>query len=208
MYGSKGQKHRKVYESKKMIFKLPTNTDWMVRQMSLEPMRQYAEEVFGIVFSHKPDYKNALEIGAAWGVSTLSILRAGSGKLTSVDILSSVETPNEVKANHLQGRHEFICQDSHDFWKENKQAFDLIYIDGSHLYEDVINDLFRAWEWLTPDGLLVIDDYVHKNNNQFNPNAKEPTYGVSFAIMQLIQKKHITKIGATDKVFYTWRSQP
>lgn len=37
---------------------------------------------------------------------------------------------------------------------------DLVYIDGSHDYEDVRDDLRRAWDCLAPSGILFGDDYV------------------------------------------------
>jgi len=40
-----------------------------------------------------------------------------------------------------------------------KRAFDLIYVDGSHLGLDVLVDAALAWQLLTVGGVLIFDDY-------------------------------------------------
>lgn len=39
-------------------------------------------------------------------------------------------------------------------------AFDLIYVDGSHLRDDVMVDSLLAWPLLRPGGVLIWDDYA------------------------------------------------
>ena len=43
---------------------------------------------------------------------------------------------------------------------ERGEKFDLIYIDGEHLRDDVLIDSVMAWHLLRPDGILVWDDYA------------------------------------------------
>lgn len=52
---------------------------------------------------------------------------------------------------------------------------DLIYIDGSHEYEDVKIDLKYYWELLKPGGIMFGDDYnwVKKAVNEFSINNKK-----------------------------------
>lgn len=45
------------------------------------------------------------------------------------------------------------------YLKKNKIQADLIYIDGSHEYEDVKQDLEHYYELLSPRGLICGDDY-------------------------------------------------
>ncbi len=40
---------------------------------------------------------------------------------------------------------------------------DLIYVDGSHLFEDVFVDVFYAWKLLNDKGLLLLDDSNDSN---------------------------------------------
>ena len=44
-------------------------------------------------------------------------------------------------------------------WRRTTQAFDLIYIDGSHMRDDVLLDSVLAWRLLAPDGVCIWDDY-------------------------------------------------
>lgn len=47
-------------------------------------------------------------------------------------------------------------------WLENKKIFfDLIYIDGSNDYRDIILDLESSWPLLKEDGVIFGDDYNH-----------------------------------------------
>lgn len=185
-----------------MSFKLPTKTDWMEQQMSQEPDRQYAEDIYTAVKLAKPEYKLALEIGAAWGISTLAILLAGDGHLTSIDKDPTVKAPSEVEANGLNHRWAFSAQDSASFWDENRTEFDLIYVDGSHLYADVLNDLFSAWEWLKDDGVLLIDDVIHVKNRVVDVNATEMTYGIALACWELVFKKGIQNVYTEGRLLY------
>jgi predicted O-methyltransferase YrrM len=41
-----------------------------------------------------------------------------------------------------------------------EDAFDFIYIDGSHQAKDVLTDACMAWQLLKPGGIMVFDDYL------------------------------------------------
>jgi predicted O-methyltransferase YrrM len=43
---------------------------------------------------------------------------------------------------------------------QDHEAFDLIYIDGSHTRDDVLIDSVLAWRLLAPDGVCMWDDYT------------------------------------------------
>jgi len=43
----------------------------------------------------------------------------------------------------------------------NKLKFDLIYIDASHDYQDVLEDINNASRLLKDDGIMAINDYVY-----------------------------------------------
>jgi len=45
-------------------------------------------------------------------------------------------------------------------------AFDCIYVDGSHLAQDVLRDLVMSWDLLKDGGVLAIDDYVWKTTRE------------------------------------------
>lgn len=185
-----------------MPFKLPIKTDWMQEQMDHEPSRSYAEDIYRLTKKFKPDYKEALEIGSAWGISSLAILGAGKGRLSSVDP-DETHAYEEVRVNGYSGRWQGIKARSKGFWEENDKRYDLIYIDGSHLFEDVYMDLNEAWKRLDKGGLLMIDDWTHKLNKDVDVNAMEPIFGVSYALCLFIAEQDIRRQRTTMKIWST-----
>ena len=161
-----------------MNWSIPVQTEWMRSQAGHEPSMQYAKDIYKVASKLK-DF-TALEIGAAWGLSTLAILEAGAKHLTSVDPNIMAEGQNEAIANGYDITWYQIK--SEVFWKEHTEKFDLIYIDGSHLYEDVKNDLYEGWEHLNDGGILMADDWQHPKNIVVEGN--QPEYGVSLACFE------------------------
>lgn len=168
-----------------MSFKLPEKTEWMVEQNNHTATLEYAQEINAVVAEQ--GYTRALEIGCIWGVSTLSILLAqDNGTLLSVDPIPqtnpSMHALVEVRYNELQDRWSSFEGRSSKFWDQNKSKFDLIYIDGSHNYEDVRLDMFAAWICLERHGIMLIDDYLHDHNH-------DSDYGVSLAVLEFMHAK-------------------
>lgn len=182
---------------------MPEVTEWAKEQNLHEPTRSYGEEIYEIVKDFK--YENALEIGSAWGVSAMAILMAGQGKLTSVDVDINNHAISEVKANGLEQRFISHIQDSKDFWKQNRQTFDLIFVDGDHRYEGVRHDMFEAWKVLDNNGLIIFDDICHKSNRSVDLNGKFSEYGVSLAAWEFIKEHNITKIHTTTRLLYIFK---
>lgn len=58
---------------------------------------------------------------------------------------------------------------SSDFFKNNNKNFDLVYIDGSHMRDDVFYDAIESYKVLKNGGILLFDDFlgssVFDNNN-------------------------------------------
>lgn len=183
---------------------LPIKSDWMKRNMVHEPTRQYAQEIYELV--KLSNYKEALEIGSCWGVSALSILTAGEGHLTAVDS-GKTHFLNETELNGFTERCTYHEMRSDNFWQNNKKKFDLIYIDGSHLYDDVKNDLFEAWKVVNPKGLLMWDDYDHPANRKVDLNQKFSEYGVSLASWEFIKANNITKIHTGARLLYIYKAE-
>lgn len=46
-----------------------------------------------------------------------------------------------------------------DSLAESGAAFDIVYVDGSHMRDDVMVDSILAWRMVRPGGLLIWDDY-------------------------------------------------
>ena len=47
---------------------------------------------------------------------------------------------------------------SDDFFKQNKSTFDLIFIDGLHVYEQVLKDIENSLKVLNDNGVILIHD--------------------------------------------------
>lgn len=183
-----------------MNYLLPEKTEWMKKQNLHEPTRLYAEELNSIISNSIWD--NALEIGNAWGVSTLVILKHARG-LVSVDPDETTHALREVKANDLENRFNWIKTRSKDFWKQNQQSYDLIFLDGSHNYEDIYLDLFEAWKVIKDNGRLIIDDVTHRKNYYTGDDDKNHAdYGVAFATWEFIKDHNITHIHTTKQLVY------
>lgn len=54
----------------------------------------------------------------------------------------------------------------------NREKYDFIYIDGSHLAKDVLLDTILAWQLLKTGGIMFFDDYelsIFPNNPEMDP---------------------------------------
>lgn len=184
-----------------MNWQIPVKTAWMQKQSEHLPSMNYAKDIY-VTASIMPKGFKALEIGMAWGFSTLALLEAGAGHLTSVDPNTLAMGASEAQANGYSS-HVWTCQRSEQFWNENQDVkFDLIYVDGSHLYVDVVNDLYEAWKRLKSPGLLMIDDWEHKKNIKAEGDTSE--YGVSLACFEFWRdhQKEIKDVDIQGRVLW------
>ncbi len=188
-----------------MKWLLPEKSDWMREQNKHEPTRSYGQEIFEIV-QERPHF-SALEIGSAWGVSALAILMGTEAQLTAVDPDETNHAIIEVPLNGYDARWHFRLMRSDQFWQENNRTFDLIYLDGSHLYEDFKNDVFEAWKVLSPNGMLICDDICHKANRGVDTNGKFSEYGISLAAWEFVKEHKITKIHTTTRLLYIYKDE-
>jgi predicted O-methyltransferase YrrM len=126
-----------------------------------------------------PKSKRVLEIGSGWGIFSRAVLEKNA-KLTTIDKLSNRE---EFIARTDGFKFERIIGASKDVLpKLSVKYYDFIFVDGSHLYEDVINDLRLSWDMLLVGGLLLIDDVLH-------PHNFDDDYGVSRALWDFMNEK-------------------
>jgi predicted O-methyltransferase YrrM len=118
-------------------------------------------------------YKNILEIGMANGLSALYITQAlhenGGNKLISIDPFQSTQWKSAGVQNlqnaNLDKYHELIEKKDYialpELLAQNKE-FDLIFIDGMHLFDYTLIDVFYSILLCRIGGIIVIDDILHK----------------------------------------------
>jgi predicted O-methyltransferase YrrM len=146
-----------------------TATDGTVHQpFPVSIKRNEGEALYHLVRTIKP--AATLEVGTAWGLSTLFICQALAdnplplGHHTAIDPYQSrfhymgLENIKRAGLHHLL---TFIEQSSHlalPQLVQQKKSFDVIFIDGSHLFDGVFVDFFYADQLLPVGGHLVFDD--------------------------------------------------
>lgn len=55
---------------------------------------------------------------------------------------------------------------SDDFFRQNKNTYDIIFIDGLHEHEQVSRDIYNAIEILEPNGVVVVHDCNPRNERE------------------------------------------
>ena len=73
-------------------------------------------------------------------------------------LFDSVPVLNKIGVDPVSGGN--IRKTSDEFFLENQQSFDVIFIDGLHTYEQVRKDVINALAHLTPNGFLVLHDML------------------------------------------------
>ena len=122
---------------------------------------QVLEEIRNDTFS-------VLEIGTFAGVSLICILQILSkADGTAIDQWKNYEEvfDDNVRKANMENRIHKIKGDSGevlmDLFIQDKR-FDFIYVDGSHRATDVFFDCVLSWKLLNKGGILAIDDYLYK----------------------------------------------
>lgn len=173
----------------------------MKSQAEHQPSHDYARDIYNAVKEFNRGNFAALEVGGAWGLSTLAILEAGAKHLTTVDPNLNCKCSEEAIVNGYKDKHSWTVCRSDQFWAENKDGdYDLVYIDGSHIYKDVKNDLAEGWKRLKKGGVMLIDDWDHKFNIKVVDVMDTPEYGVSYACCEFLSKNKVDDIQVRGRV--------
>jgi Predicted O-methyltransferase len=122
--------------------------------------------IFDLCRKVKPEA--TLEIGMAYGFSTMFFLAAlkanRSGRHTAVDpyqdhwhgigkaLIAKLQISDQCQASDELGVQAMVR-----FGLE-KRSFDVIFIDGSHRFDDVLVDFTLAAQICAPGGYIVMDD--------------------------------------------------
>ena len=124
-----------------------------------------------------------LEIGSFEGRSAVFVGELENVKeITCIDSFEGSDEHNDVNfdlvyknclenLNKLNTPFNLIKDTSHTFFQNNNKKFNVIYIDGSHFYDDVKKDFSNSMSCLKDGGILICDDFywlVYKKLEQ-NP---------------------------------------
>ncbi len=121
---------------------------------------------------------SVLEIGMAWGMSTLhlqeALLSQGAGAQTHV-VVDPKQTSKYRGVGEQMLRAARVAQfvEFHQDYSEfllprlvcEGRVFDFVFIDGGHRFDNVFVDLFYANRLLKPGGVVVFDDVFAESIN-------------------------------------------
>jgi hypothetical protein len=100
--------------------------------------------------------------------------------------LSSLQ---KVGVDPQKGRTNRVTSD--DFFKSNKDKFDIIFIDGLHHYSQVRRDILNSLEHLNENGIILIHDMLPESyissqvpRHRFASNWNGDVYRVIFDLME------------------------
>ena len=104
---------------------------------------------------------------------------------------SKIEISNKVGVDPISGGT--IRKTSDDYFKNNKEKFDIIFIDGLHHYEQVIKDINNAIDILNDNGHILVHDCLPRTiAHQAIPRYRGSWNGdVWKAIVELRTKKNL-----------------
>ena len=128
-----------------------------------------------------------LEIGAFEGRSVVFVGKTIK-ELISIDVVDTFKGSDEHKSakidfnnvykNFKNNTNQFKenltvhINNSEFFFNQNKKKFNLIYVDGSHHYSDVLKDLINSYKFLEKGGIIICDDFKwtsYYQNKDENP---------------------------------------
>ena len=122
----------------------------------------------------KNNYTNYLEIGCDQN-----------------QLFSKVLIENKIGVDPVSGGN--IKKTSDDFFKENVDKFDIVFIDGLHTYEQVKKDILNSVNFLNENGIILVHDCMPDSlGKQAVPRYKMQWNGdVWKAIVDLRQKENL-----------------
>ena len=140
-----------------------------------------------------------LEIGSLEGNSALFIVNNFKvAKVTCVDIwedknFREVQEKNfnnfKTNMNEFSNLVEIFKGTSDNFFLNQEEKFDVIYIDGSHEADQVYKDIKNSWNILNINGILICDDYFYGNIYK-NP-GNVPSIAINKFVNELLKNNSV-----------------
>lgn len=210
------QIYRVHYEAENAKKGYQFTQDWF--SLNLQYWREYLQE-----FTNQPNIQ-FLEIGSWEGRSACwlldYILTHESARITCIDTFEgSLEHHILYAGNYIQsveGRFDFNIRATGHPEKAIKlvgmsqevlrslsyNTYDVIYIDGSHIASDVLEDGVLSWRLLKVGGLLIFDDYEFiypdnpENNTQIGIDAFIKTFTPKIKVLHQGHQVILRKLAA------------
>jgi len=106
-------------------------------------------------------------------------------------LFSKINIENKLGVDPISGGN--IRKTSDEFFKENKIYFDLVFIDGLHMYEQVKKDILNSLKFLNSNGIILVHDCLPESlSKQAVPRYRMTWNGdVWKAIVELRQLENI-----------------
>ena len=106
-------------------------------------------------------------------------------------LFSKIQIKNKIGVDPVSGGN--IRKTSDDFFETNKKKFDIVFIDGLHVYEQVKKDILNSVNCLNEHGIILVHDCMPDSlSKQAVPRYKKLWTGdVWKAIVDLRQNENL-----------------
>jgi predicted O-methyltransferase YrrM len=154
------------------------------------------------IANHSDEHINYVEIGCYAGGSACLLLQRPNTTVISIDsgkyITSDIVMSNVKKLNKLNNEFHYLqgnsqTEDMVNRLKTLVSSIDLLFIDGDHSFQGVLND-FRLYEALVkPGGYIVFDDYLDPGAGAYVKRAVDHIVGEiqsSYNIIGSLENKY------------------
>lgn len=187
--------------------------------------RNNLQVIRNLILTLRP--QRTLEVGLAYGASALTFL-ASLSEVSEAAFLHVAIDPFQSKlwkstalytiaeeglADSFKHYEEESCTALPRLYHENAR-FDIIYIDGSHLFEDAFLDFYFAARLLNIGGIVLFDDctdkHVHKVIRFIDANYAMilQRYSVDDFIRKPLLKRTVNRLGYSQLVAYSKLAEP
>ncbi len=146
-----------------------------------------------------PENFKYLEIGSLEGNSALFIINNFKvKKVVCVDIWEDENFKEEqhknfnnfkTNINEFSNIVETFKGTSDNYFLNQEDKFDVIYIDGSHEADQVYKDIKNSWKILNMNGILICDDYFYGNIYKNPDNV--PSIAINKFVSELLKNSSI-----------------
>jgi predicted O-methyltransferase YrrM len=163
------------------MFKVTEKSLMLTRKISeeVEDFHHHYHILYDIA-THYPDDKEItyVEVGCYAGASACLLLQRPLTKIISIDlghpISKEIAIENMFKHNIHNNKFVYLQGNSHnqetvEELKKNIDGIDILFIDGDHSFEGVINDYKLYYPLVKDGGYIVFDDYA---DYRYSPEVK------------------------------------